>query len=319
MIFVSLGLGEVALRFLGFGYILQYQYDPNLLWTMKPKQKAFAPSYGVGYYINAHGLRDDEFDVKKKPGEFRILGLGDSITFGQGVDFGVTFIQQLEHRLNALTVYDTVQVINSGVAGYNLFQELAYLKSRGLAYQPDLVVLGFCKNDVVSEADLMQLHQMAKEGLSFGIGSAWQKWKNRIAWLHLVDGVYTRVFPKVHDSSQNLLAYAPGPKDYLRWSDTQKQLIEIARVLAAKNIPLIVIVFPMQQEIAEKQTDDSLNHLLPIAGQVSFVVFDLYPAFVKHAAESLFLDPVHLSQQGHEIAARSIFELIIQNDFLPYH
>lgn len=306
---LSLGVGEIILRYLGFGYGLHYQYDRDVSWSMKPNQNVFAPSYGVAYHINSQGLRDDEVPYLKSKDEFRILGLGDSVMFGQGVDFDALYIQGLERKLNAQGTSDTVQIINTGVAGYNLFQELAFLKKRGLEYQPDAVILGFCKNDVVTEASAIQLHLDAKKGLSFGIKSFWTKLKNYVAWFHLLSGVYARIFPDFAQG-KDLLVYAPSQTTGTGWEDTGKTLIKMAQLLAERNVPLLVVVFPFRHEIESKTPDHSFDRLTRLAQQGQFSVLDLYPVFSTYSADALFFDPVHIRQRGHEIAADAIFEYL---------
>lgn len=89
---------------------------------------------------NAKGLRGKEVSYKKTPGTFRVLMLGDSITFGYRVEENETF--------SHLLFNNNIEVINSGVQGYGTDQELIYLQNEGLKYDPDLIVLNFCmEND----------------------------------------------------------------------------------------------------------------------------------------------------------------------------
>ena len=48
------------------------------------------------YQINSKGLRDYEYSYRKSGNAFRVICLGDSITFGQGVTLEDTYIKQLE-------------------------------------------------------------------------------------------------------------------------------------------------------------------------------------------------------------------------------
>ncbi len=76
---------------------------------------------------NSHGLRDDEFPVKPHAHTFRILCLGDSLTFENGVRTQDTYPQQLEAMLNSERNLKPVQVINAGVSAYDTWQEAIYL------------------------------------------------------------------------------------------------------------------------------------------------------------------------------------------------
>ena len=53
------------------------------------------------YEFNGHGLRGPPFDQEPAPGSSRILALGDSFTFGQGIPWEETYTHQLEQILNA--------------------------------------------------------------------------------------------------------------------------------------------------------------------------------------------------------------------------
>lgn len=103
---------------------------------------------GVPVHINTLGFRDPrEYAVDKAPGSFRILVLGDSVTFGHGAVYDTTYPYLLEQRLEAWRPDVRWQVWNLGVPGYNTRQELRYLHEVGPRFQPDLVIVGFYAND----------------------------------------------------------------------------------------------------------------------------------------------------------------------------
>ena len=105
---------------------------------------------GVPVAINSLGFRDPrEYSIEKPPGTFRILVLGDSVTFGHGATFETTYPFLLEQRLKAWRPDVRWEVWNLGVPGYNTRQELAYLQEVGPRFQPDLVVIGFYPNDFI--------------------------------------------------------------------------------------------------------------------------------------------------------------------------
>ena len=88
--------------------------------------------------------------LEKPAGTFRILVLGDSITFGWGVEQDKTFCKLLEKKLNGDPPPGGprhYEVINTGVGNYNTSQEVAYFQERGRLYKPDMVLLAFFIND----------------------------------------------------------------------------------------------------------------------------------------------------------------------------
>jgi hypothetical protein len=103
---------------------------------------------GVPAHTNALGFRDTrEYSLAKSPGTFRILVLGDSVTFGHGALYETSYPYLLEQRLRDWRPDVKWEVWNLGIPGYNTAQELAYLNEVGERYAPDLVVVGFFPND----------------------------------------------------------------------------------------------------------------------------------------------------------------------------
>lgn len=105
------------------------------------------PEYRIGIRTNSMGIRADrEFAFPKPEGVFRIVGLGDSNTFGYGNEVEDTYLARLEHLLREKGI-DT-EVINLGVAGHGTAEQLIMLTEMGLKFDPDLVILGYYPNDI---------------------------------------------------------------------------------------------------------------------------------------------------------------------------
>ena len=111
---------------------------------------------GFSVRINALGFRGPETTMPKPPGVYRIVALGDSVTFGWGVDDEHTFLRRLEADLNAGVPGRRFEVINTGLPGYDSVQELATLERRALALSPDLVLLTYVVNDIDPTRDVLE-------------------------------------------------------------------------------------------------------------------------------------------------------------------
>jgi len=91
--------------------------------------------------VNSFGMRDKEYTLTKSKDTYRILLLGDSICeIGHWSDY-------LEDMLNTQGKYE---ILNSGTSAWGLCHYYLYLKNKGLQFQPDLVLMGLCLNDVNS-------------------------------------------------------------------------------------------------------------------------------------------------------------------------
>lgn len=124
-----------------------YMSDPILGQRLTPGYKGWFA--GVPVEINALGFRDmRDYALEKPPGTFRILVLGDSVTFGHGALSDTTYPYLFEQRLKQWRPDVDWQVWNLGVPGYNTATELEQLKQLGPRFRPDLVVVGFYENDL---------------------------------------------------------------------------------------------------------------------------------------------------------------------------
>jgi hypothetical protein len=92
--------------------------------------------------LNTKGYRDTEHDMNKSSSSVRILILGDSLTFGSGVADDDIYPRLLQRLAGP-----NVEVISLAQNGWGTADELAALRRDGLAYKPDIVVVGVVTND----------------------------------------------------------------------------------------------------------------------------------------------------------------------------
>jgi hypothetical protein len=122
--------------------------DPDFFWSLRPNLRGVELPEGGRVDTNSLGLRSPELPPKAA-GEFRILSLGESTTFGVGVSNDETYSALLEARLNATSSGGArrFRVVNAGVPAWSSFQSLTFLEQRGLALEPDLVLFYHEVND----------------------------------------------------------------------------------------------------------------------------------------------------------------------------
>lgn len=128
------------------GDIVWASRNPDMVYELRPGlDVSFS---GQRMTTSSVGFRDREYPLAKPAGVRRILGLGDSVMFGWGVADGEDYLSLVEERLAEEHPGEGWQVINMAVPGYNAVMEVEALHAKGLAYGPDLVVVGFCGNDL---------------------------------------------------------------------------------------------------------------------------------------------------------------------------
>jgi lysophospholipase L1-like esterase len=92
--------------------------------------------------LNSKGYRDDEHAPGKAHDRLRILILGDSMTFGEGLADDQIYPRLLQARLGP-----RVEIIAMAHDGWSTADELAAFKREGLSYVPDIVVIAAVTND----------------------------------------------------------------------------------------------------------------------------------------------------------------------------
>ena len=104
---------------------------------LRPNAQVLATTsdFSVVYKINSKGLRDKEYSYAKPKDKIRILAFGDSFTFGEGIEYGKRFADIPEEY------YPNLEIINFGVPGFGIDQELIYFAAEGIKYSPDYVII----------------------------------------------------------------------------------------------------------------------------------------------------------------------------------
>ena len=151
-----IALGEGIARLAGAGGMFLHPTEGNcmqrsMLLGDELRPHCTAAVAGKPFHTNALGLRDDEVQAD---GRKRILVIGDSCTFGWGVEQEDAFPQLLQQRLDRGPHAGRYRVINAGVPGYTSYHGRLYLAERGLALEPAVVVVGYGFNDIAPAGDV---------------------------------------------------------------------------------------------------------------------------------------------------------------------
>lgn len=94
------------------------------------------------YRTNEYGYRISMPEISSRYDLPNVVVLGDSFTFGVGVNDGEEYSAVLAQRL-----VGQANVVNLGVGGFGLTQEIRTFYEFGLLFQPAVVLLQFCAND----------------------------------------------------------------------------------------------------------------------------------------------------------------------------
>lgn len=287
--------------------------------------------------INSLGWRDREISLEKKEDTFRIVALGDSITFGWGVELHETYVKQLETILKKQNSYKNYEVINISIEDLGLQEELKLLKQFGLDFQPDLVLLGFYLNDArpiggfPNESKPTWFHRrytlrkivnltpltksMAKKAL-IKLGIMKPNASSRFRW---IDTFTTREWVTNQDKMKLLIKSADLDWGVAwksqSWTAINQYIQEMQEVTQSADCSLAVICFPVSVQVESDFTflDKPQQHLSEICSSRSIPFLNLLPSF-RHwnttVEEPLFFDLCHPTPLAHQKTAQVISKFL---------
>lgn len=281
----------------------------------------FGPSATVEHPTNSLGFRGPEFAVRKPDGTLRIAFLGDSFTFGEGVRFEDTYPERTA-RLLAERCGGPVESLNFGVGGYNTVLERLLLERRVLAFEPDVVVLGYVLNDaeppqyrrVGDGIARLERAELAKgrDDPRPPDGGIWRLRTARWIWKTL------RGRERTADTIAWYRAnYAP---DEAGWRASRQALFEMADLCRRSDVPLVVLCFPILVELDGDYPFASIHAQIGrAAGEVGASFVDLLPALRGRDATELWVHPTdqHPNELAHAAAAERLAEALTASGAVP--
>lgn len=275
--------------------------------------------------INTHGLRGPEITYEKPPDTFRILNLGDSVAMGWGIRQEDTYGMRLEQFLNEQGNSDLrFEVINAGVPGWNLENELAYMHAEGLNYEPDLVLLDLTiVNDIYGRSALQAQNRPAPIEWLRANTYFWPFLTVQLRWLEARAKGHERI--DVIDPPKKPESYFPLNPEDDQWTQVWNSVLSINRLSRENRAHLVLILFPLEFQVLDENFSTLPQELLAAkAAESDIPVLDLLPAFRQACREKpgspcrledryLFADVwMHPSAFGHKLVADEL------NQSLPW-
>jgi len=104
-------------------------------------------TWGHQVVNNTIGFRERDFKTPKPQDIYRIMVIGDSLTWGAGLPVEKRYTNLMESDLQARFPGLKIEVLNFGLSGGPTVRERNLLKRYIGMVHPDAVVIGFCIND----------------------------------------------------------------------------------------------------------------------------------------------------------------------------
>ncbi|MGA7564256.1 MAG: SGNH/GDSL hydrolase family protein [Desulfobaccales bacterium] len=152
---VAFGIAEVGIRIFCPQEVapIRFAFDPQRGEIPTPNQRGrhiMPGAFDFTYSNNSLGLRGSKEYGFKRSGEHRILFLGDSFTYGLGVNDDQTFPYLIAKHLNSEKM--SVEGINAGNPGRGTDYALKFFQVLGAKFKPDLTVFSFLGKNFVDDS-----------------------------------------------------------------------------------------------------------------------------------------------------------------------
>jgi len=271
---------------------------PGLAYELAPGTRS--TYLGLPIEVNSFGLRGPEITLAKPDGTFRVAALGDSLTFGYGILADESWPAALERALNedpAALGASAVQVLNFGVSGYNASDEALVLRHKALAFEPDVVVVGYFLNDA-QIAPLQPLQRYFHEP------EMWER-SHLLRW---IDAWRFARGKARFGGDGHLYHHEPdGPG----WRMVTQAFDDMHALGAERGVPVLVVTLPAFAPFpdwASYRWSELHARILDAARARGLEALDLVPAFQQsmRAPKDLAVDSEHPNAAGQEIVARAI-------------
>jgi lysophospholipase L1-like esterase len=296
---------------------------------------------GVPVSINAYGMRGAEISIPKPAGVFRIVVVGDSITFGYGIPVESTYVKVLEGLLNRNTSGDRqYEVLNGGALGGSLSDYEHFLTEKAAKLQPDMILVGLCLNDILVYSD------------SGAVSEAGAEWEGQrltgtrrlsrfllrnsqlyaFSYTQLKAAMYSARIIDVNKERGGAFVTLTAPTTYQNeaWESSLRKLTKIIEFCRERGYRIGLVVFPMQMQLSDAElqfyhdkyhlrlgpealSGEPQRRLQEFATRMNLAMVDLLPVYRASNPEELYLrnkmiraDPTHPSVKGNRIAAEEI-------------
>ena len=254
--------------------------DPRFLYRNEPGLSGYHTAPGEFAYhfsINSRGFRGEEIAGQSEPGVLRVLSVGDSFTWGTGVEDEQTYPAQLARILSGDLDGRPVEVINTGVMSWGISQYYRWTLEEGLKLDPDVIVIAMFHDDWMQA--LLGLVTEAPDGSLQTEDLVFTHLRTERAFVGSVPGfrwlmTNSQLFNWMRDSMRSQVTWPPSTNAFAKadgtssgpeqeqarkrkerdrkkqaYRLTEKMLVEIAEATAARDIPVVLAWIPDRKSI----------------------------------------------------------------------
>ena len=290
-------IGETYFRFVHIG--------TDAFGMSLPARRWFA----VHTTLNSLGCRDREWSIEKRAGVRRIAFVGDSFTYGWGIErIEDRFTERIAARFEQRDA-DTIEVMNVAKPGWGTQDQMAPVANLVTRFRVDEIVLCYVPNDIekrLPRSDEFDPIRPPEPRLFDPDRSC------------LLDHLYRRIWvPRVATVRGYHDWLARGLNDGELWRTHTHDLSDIARFCRENGATFRVVLLPFIRTGGESYVASSIHKkLADFLRQIDVEVLDLLPSVTGHESAGLTVNrhDAHPNEQAHKIFANAIWERFYGTD-----
>ena len=324
---LTLGLLEGTARLLF--HDVNFVGESGALWA--PKQfgntrgywpNARGVSWGAEVVTDAFGFRFDP-TLGRREGKPAVVFIGDSVTFGVGVDARETLVGRVARQLGGY------RILNASATGYGAQDYLNVARNfvvpKRLSLDCRRVVVVVTLNDILESKTLEPRQETALPDEHYSGVAAWAWRFNRGLGLneYLIgrSKLYLLAKRAAFDGSRAWFAADAAPyADPAKVAALSRRLEELRSLLVEAGVAVDLILLPYEYQLrtGSLESREPQRRLALALERRGVPILDLFePIRARMAARSLssrtlylFNDHCHLSRVGHEIVAEAILRIL---------
>jgi len=296
LVFLGL-LGLVALA--GESYLRFACVQTDSFGVSLPARRWFA----LHTQLNSLSCRDREWAIIKPSGVRRIAFVGDSFTYGWGIE---RTQDRFPDRIQSLfdgRAPGTVEVMNVAKPGWDAGAELEPIRDMIAVWRVDEIVLCYVANDIEKLLPTSEDFNPTRppDVQFFNMDSSC-----------LMDYLYRRIYlPRVPSVKNYHDWLAEGFGDEATWRWHQQQLNAVIKHCQDNGVTIRVALLPFIRTSGDKLHIAELHSTLRAFFEANQTpVVDLYPAIVGIPTDNLVVNRVdaHPNERAHELFAQAIWQ-----------
>ncbi len=254
--------------------------------------------------INSEGLSDIEHPIRKGDDEYRIMGIGDSFTEGDGAHQDSTWLKFLENILKEYPTKCNVSFMNAGVCGSDVLFEYVLFKERLMKYEPDLLILSVNMTDI---GDVVVRGGMERFNSNGEIKYNTPPW-----WASIYNSVrITRIFFSYFLGYNEKLYRENDGKAEIAKKQIYDCILLFNELCKQNQIKFLVVFHPLKHEIKNNAMDlNDVQEKINAQGSVNSLNMLNYFTSIglneENCKQYFWVFDGHHNAKGYEIYARGV-------------